>query len=325
MRLRDWFTRILLISLMLSALVIALILGGSRKPQDNLAVTPTPTEPFWNQYPQVLLQSDKVIEIPKIQGQEQQNLPQSEFSQTPVKENQNNQVAVKPTQIKPAPIKPQSVKRNLAAGRFFTTAAFAKYRPILEVAAVHPSNFGDRFAFDANGNPLTNQPIIVLHETAYSASSAINFFQTPHEDENVQASYHAIVKLDGTVVYLVPPEKRAFGAGNSVFEGVNGVEAIQTNPELPPSVNNFAYHISLETPPDGRGDNSPNGHSGYTQPQYSSLAWLISQSQVPDERITTHRAVDRSGQRADPKSFDFEKFFNILHSFRQFRVLNASQ
>jgi hypothetical protein len=88
---------------------------------------------------------------------------------------------------------------------------------------------------------------------------------------------------------------------------------------LQPSVNNFAYHVSLETPPDAWDKNVPS-HSGYTDKQYKSLAWLVAQSDVPDERITTHRAVDRSGQRIDPVSFDFDQFYSILHSFREIAI-----
>ncbi|GAA6621764.1 N-acetylmuramoyl-L-alanine amidase [Scytonema sp. NUACC26] len=205
-----------------------------------------------------------------------------------------------------------------------TTVAFAAYKPRYEIAWADASNYGDRFATDANGTPVNNQPIVVLHETAAPASSAINFFKNSHEDENVQASYHTMIKLDGTVVYLVPPEKRAFGAGNSVFEGPQGTETVKTNPDLPPSVNNFAYHIGLETPPSGVGTKETT-HTGYTQEQYSSLAWLIAQSNVPDERITTHKAVDRSGQRIDPRSFDFDRFWNLLHSFRVITPVNISQ
>lgn len=198
-----------------------------------------------------------------------------------------------------------------------TTAAFAAYKPRYEIAWANSTNFGERFAKDVYGNFLTNPPIIVIHETAATASSTINFFKTPHDDESVQASYHSMIALDGTVVYLVPPEKRAFGAANSVFEGALGSETVQTNPHLPPSVNNFAYHIGLETPPSGLDANTKeSAHSGYTDAQYYSLAWLVAQSNVPDERITTHKAVDRSGQKIDPRSFDSEKFLNILHSFR---------
>lgn len=189
------------------------------------------------------------------------------------------------------------------------------YQPKYEIVTVNPTNYGPRFATDINGVPVSNQPIIVLHETVSSATSTINFFQTPHQNEKNQASYHTLIKLDGTIVYLVPPEYRAFGAGNSVFNGPSGVEAVKTHANFPPSVNNFAYHTALETPPDGR--NNARRHSGYTEAQYRSLAWLVAQSKVPDNRITTHRAVDRSGTRIDPRSFDFKKFLNLLRSNRQ--------
>lgn len=182
-------------------------------------------------------------------------------------------------------------------------------------AAVHPSNFGERYAQDAQGQPANNDWIIVLHETVGSGMSAVNTFQTPHPNDADQVSYHALIWADGTVVYLVPPEKRAFGAGNSIFEGDRGAETVRTNPNLPPSVNNFAYHISLETPPDGR--ESKNAvHSGYTQKQYKSLAWLVARTGVTDNRITTHRDVDRSGNRADPRSFDNLTFESMLSLYR---------
>lgn len=188
------------------------------------------------------------------------------------------------------------------------------YSPKYEIAWAHPLNYGERYTKDIYGRPVYNQPIIVLHETVNSAASAINHFQTPHQNEDNQASYHTLIKLDGTVVYIVPPGKRAFGAGNSVFKGSNGLEAVKTDPNLPPSVNNFAYHVSLETPSDGR--NAKRRHSGYTNAQYQSLAWLIAQSRVPDSRITTHKIVDRSGTRIDPRSFNRRKFLSLLHSYR---------
>ncbi|MUL39252.1 peptidoglycan recognition protein family protein [Gloeocapsopsis dulcis] len=207
----------------------------------------------------------------------------------------------------------QAIATPIAA-RSFSNSQSA-YQPNYEVVPVHPTNYGVRLSIDVNGVPVTNQPIIVLHETVSSAASTINFFQTPHYDERQQASYHALIKLDGTVVYLVPPEYRAFGAGNSIFDGASGSEAVKTHPNFPPSVNNFAYHVALETPPNGR--NNARRHSGYTEEQYRSLAWLIAQSSVPDNRITTHRAVDRSGTRIDPRSFNLNKFLQILRTNRQ--------
>ena len=196
-----------------------------------------------------------------------------------------------------------------------TTKAFTQYQPGYKVILAHDTNYGDRYARDVQGNPLYNQPIAVLHETVGSASSALNLFRRANYKDSDQASYHTLITLDGTVIYIVPPEKRAYGAGNSAFQSTTGTEAVQTNPNLAASVNNFAYHVSLETPPDGR--NNQRSHSGYTAAQYKSLAWLLAQSSIPDERITTHKAVDLSGTRLDPRSFNMPKLLKILHTYRQ--------
>ncbi|MBD0261359.1 MAG: N-acetylmuramoyl-L-alanine amidase [Tolypothrix sp. T3-bin4] len=274
MNFKDWATRVMFISLIFIALIVALLAGRAIHLQDDTSnpalAQPNPGIASWSQYPNVQMQAPKKT----------------------------------------------SNAANPPKSLFKTTEAFTKYRPRYEIAWADPSNYGERYTKDANGIPVNNLPIIVLHETSNSAQSAINFFQTPHTDENVQASYHAIIKLDGTVIYTVPPDKRAFGAANSVFDSANGSESVKTNANLPPSVNNFAYHVSLETPPDGWTNIEPI-HSGYTDAQYYSLAWLIAQSDVPDDRITTHRLVDRSETRIDPRSFDGQKFLNLLHEYRQ--------
>ena len=285
MKFRDWATRVILIFLMLATLILAVFIGGARQ-KHNQTIASTSEVTTWNQYSPGQLQSA-------------------------VTKPENKQ------KLRPSP-----TKMNKINPLYITTRDFANYRPKFAQVKVDPSNYGDRYTADINGVPFNNQAIIVLHETTNSTSSAINFFQTRHDDENVQASYHAIIALDGQVIYLVPPEKRAFGAGNSVFKGANGVETVQTNPNLPPSVNNFAYHVSLETPTDAWGKSNIESHSGYTEAQYNSLAWLIAQSQVPDERITTHRAVDVGNGKVDPLSFDGEKFINKLHSFRQLQTFN---
>lgn len=187
------------------------------------------------------------------------------------------------------------------------------YLPQQESVFADPTNFGDRYTQDLYGKPVDNVPLIVLHETVGSADSAINTFQTPHPDENEQVSYHSIIRRSGTVVYIVAPEKRAFGAGDSAFQGANGLEAVKTNPRFAASVNNFAYHISLESPLDGANDAA--AHSGYTEAQYQSLAWLVAKTGIPDDRIATHQGVDRTGSRFDPRSFDGQKFYQLLHNY----------
>jgi hypothetical protein len=189
----------------------------------------------------------------------------------------------------------------------------SSYIPEEEIALADSTNYGDRFFKDLQGKSAVYPPIVVLHETVGSASSAINLFQTPHPRDEDQVSYHSLIKADGTIVYLVPPDKRAFGAGNSAFEGNSGTEAVQTNPDFPASVNNFAYHISLETPSDG--DHNGDRHSGYTEAQYQSLAWLVAKTGVPDERLTTHQQVDRSGLRKDPRSFETRTLLQLLNEY----------
>lgn len=209
---------------------------------------------------------------------------------------------------------------SLSATTDFTVASTVQmartapnYAPNEEIELADPSNYGDRYLTDAYGQPIQYEFVAVLHETVGSARSAVNLFQTYHSRDGDQVSYHTLIARDGTVIYIVPPEKRAYGAGNSVFTGPNGPETVITNPDLPPSINNFAYHISLESPSDGRGNS--RRHSGYTQAQYESLAWLLARTNIPDYRITTHQAVDRSGSRMDPRSFDRQRLLTLLHRY----------
>lgn len=224
--------------------------------------------------------------------------------------NRNTRPAGRPT----TPARPTTAAPGSSASGASVSPLLIRNQPPQQMAPANPTNYGDRVARDVFGKPVSNAPIIVLHETVGSADSAIALFSTPHTDESRQASYHSIIRLDGTVVYIVAPEKRAFGAGNSVFNGSNGPEAVKTHRQFPPSVNNFAYHISLETPIDGE-DNQPS-HSGYTDAQYQSLAWLVARTPVPAERITTHKDVDRSESRMDPRSFDRNKFLRLLAQYR---------
>ena len=212
-----------------------------------------------------------------------------------------------PAALTSTPISLERFRKPLPTTKVIT------YNPKEVIILAAASNYGDRYFKDLSGKPVNNPPIIVLHESVGSANSVINFFQEFHTDEDYQASYHTLIALEGTIIYFVPPDKRAFGAGDSVFVSSLGIETVQTNPRYPSSVNNFAYHISLETPEDGMHDGDI--HSGYTEAQYQSLAWLVARTDVPLERITTHRIVDRSGSRIDPRSFNFNLFQKILSEY----------
>ena len=170
--------------------------------------------------------------------------------------------------------------------------------------AIHSTNYGERVAQDGFGLRLDPTPrVIVLHETVYGVSSVIHTVITPHYRDEDQVSYHTLIGEHGQVIDLVDPLKRAFGAGNSSFLGESAV----TNSSLKGSVNNFALHVSLETPLDGE-DMDPR-HSGYTPLQYDLLALVLSEwmdrFKIKATSITTHRHVDNSGERSDPRSFDW--------------------
>ncbi|BDA69018.1 N-acetylmuramyl-L-alanine amidase, negative regulator of AmpC, AmpD [Rivularia sp. IAM M-261] len=313
MRDSAWITRMLAISLVVLGVIVFFIGSKDVSSSDKLGEQLGSREQAAWSPAKVQYQSDLKPPAAQIPNQPVNNQP-LQASKAPVQPTPAKTITAQ-APPKKAPTNKQPPKRA-----FTTTYAFKSYTPKYVVAWADPSNYGDRFATDVYGTPVNNPPIIVLHETTNSAQSAVNTFRSNNsQDENRQVSYHTLIARNGLVVYLVPPDKRAFGAGNSVFDGLNGSETVQTNPTLKPSVNNFAYHVSLETPPDAW-DKNVSSHSGYTDEQYNSLAWLVAQSDVPDERITTHRAVDRSGQRIDPVSFDFDKFYSILHSFREIAI-----
>lgn len=207
---------------------------------------------------------------------------------------------------------------TLPLTRFRSTATNIATNPVNAqefVVLAHPSNFGWRFLRDLSGQEVRNAPIVVLHETVGSYESAIGLFTTPHDDDDDQVSYHALIREDGKIVYTVPPTRRAYGAGDSVFvNSARQEESVKTNPSYPASVNNFAYHLSLVSPEDGY-DSDGAGHSGYTRLQYESLAWLVAKTGISEDRITTHQLVDRSGTRRDPRSFNVPYFLERLRSY----------
>lgn len=169
------------------------------------------------------------------------------------------------------------------------------------------SNFGVRQPRDVHGRAVPERPmLIVLHETVLSAADTVKLFHTPHPRDEDQASYHLLIDRQGRRIRIVPDEGRAFGAGMSAF----GDFTVRIRPTSVGSINNVALHLSLETPPDGRGDG--DGHSGYTDAQYRSAAAqvLLWQARwgIPFSRLTTHAAVDRSRSRYDPRSFRWERF-----------------
>jgi len=187
----------------------------------------------------------------------------------------------------------------------------------IETLGIDPSNYGERLRRDAYGNPLDVRPaLVVLHETVYGLGSAINTFTTHHPDDADQVSYHVLIGEGGRVVQALDPSKRAFGAGYSAFQGRWAV----TNPAMAGSVNNFALHVSLETPLDG--ENSAASHSGYSTAQYDALAVVLADWMrrygIAHDHITTHRHVDLGLERADPRSFSWNALQRRLVALRAY-------
>lgn len=178
------------------------------------------------------------------------------------------------------------------------------YRSALKRVRIDPSNYAQRVPYDAFGNPLETTPsLVVLHETVFGLQSALNTFIKHNPRDEDQVSYHLLIGENGDAVEALHPRFRAYGAGYSAFDG----EWAVLNPDLPGSTNNFALHLSLETPLDG--ENNAQAHSGYSSAQYDALAvaladWMKRYS-IPAERITTHRHVDLGAERADPRSFNW--------------------
>jgi N-acetylmuramoyl-L-alanine amidase len=217
-------------------------------------------------------------------------------------------------QRRPAPAPPSHVawssplRRQCSAGDSQARQSLLRQLAALETSKrrlrIDPTNYGERFRRDAFGNPVDPTPqLVVLHETVYGIQSAVQTFLTPHPRDEDQVSYHMLVGLDGQVVEALDPSHRAFGAGNSAFNG----QWVVTNPKVGGSVNNFALHLSLETPIDG--ENNGIGHSGYTPEQYDAVAVVLADWMrrfgIPATNITTHRYVDLGGERSDPRSFDW--------------------
>jgi len=196
--------------------------------------------------------------------------------------------------------------KPLSAEQLAACAAKLRLPPELPRPA-DATNFGERQRRDAFGREVPHKPqLIVLHETVISAADTARRFATPHPRDDDQASYHLLLDREGQRLRIVPDAGRAFGAGMAAF----GDFTVRIRPQSVGSLNNVALHLSLESPPDGRGDG--NAHSGYTPEQYRVAAGQVLLWQaafgIPMSRVTTHEAVDRSHSRRDPRSFRWESF-----------------
>lgn len=148
---------------------------------------------------------------------------------------------------------------------------------------------------------MTFPLLVVIHETLITAEDSILL----HGDSNYYASYHSLIHRNGTITYLTPADCKAYAAAQSSFTDPFGeVQNVQG------SVDDFAYHITLETPPDGIENPKSEYHIGYTKEQYVSLAWLCSSVGVERGRIVSHGEIT-TPKTLEPRCFNFDYFSEI--------------
>ncbi len=147
--------------------------------------------------------------------------------------------------------------------------------------------------------------LIVIHETYISADDSFAL----HADPQYYGSYHALIERSGEITYLAPSDSKAYAAANSSFTDTFG--EVQ---EVNGSVDDFAYHIALETPPDGY-NAFKEAHIGYTKEQYNSLGWLVAATGVQEDRIVTHGEI-RNETTNEPRCFNYDYFYSQYETYK---------
>lgn len=147
--------------------------------------------------------------------------------------------------------------------------------------------------------------LVVIHETLISAEDSLRL----HADPEYYASYHAVIDRAGEITYLTPASQKAYAAAESVY-----IDSFGERQHINGSVDDFAYHISLETPADGYGL-SKEYHIGYTKEQYTSLGWLVAATGVQPERIVTHGEL-KQPETSEPRCFNFDYFYGEFQKAR---------
>lgn len=110
-----------------------------------------------------------------------------------------------------------------------------------------------------------------------------------------EVSAHCVIRRDGLVEQYVAFDKRAWHAGVSCFEGVEGC-------------NDYSIGIELEG----------TDNSAYTEAQYSALSLLTKylMSHYPllvKQHITAHSAI-APGRKSDPgELFNWDYYLNLLN------------
>ena len=143
-----------------------------------------------------------------------------------------------------------------------------------------------------NARPHGEVSCVVLHATAdRDTRSSLAWLRDPQS----KVSYHVVVDRDGTVYDLVPPGRRAWHAGVSMFEGRQ-------------NVNDFSVGLSFA--------NVNDGHEPYAEQQLASGAaviadWMRRYPAITTDRITTHRVIAPT-RKTDPAgpAFNVDAFLH---------------
>lgn len=129
-----------------------------------------------------------------------------------------------------------------------------------------------------NASPTITPTLIVIHWTAGSYTSAVNWFQM----KQAQASAHFVVSKDGSqITQMVALNNRAWHAGSKSYHPMGGV-----------NVNNYSIGIELEGPPSYI--KSPMTSTGWSRQQMVVLWDLckLIKSKVPTiVGITDHSTI----------------------------------
>lgn len=157
-------------------------------------------------------------------------------------------------------------------------------------AFVPPSTWQPRLSPNHSARPA-NTPIsgIVMHcDASSSVASSMDWIRRPES----RASYHVLIGRTGNIFLIVPPERKAWHAGRSAWNGV-------------PDCNNYTIGVSMS--------NRNDGEEPYPQVQIDAAvevcAVLCKHFRIPVERITTHAIVATpKGRKTDPIKFDLDKF-----------------
>lgn len=154
--------------------------------------------------------------------------------------------------------------------------------PNTKIDLANKANYSDR-------KPGAVIDTIVLHWTgAETASSTINWFKNPA----AKSSAHALIDKDGTIIYMVPENKKAWHAGVSSWNGRK-------------NVNEFSLGIEIV-----------GTDAKFTDAQYNSIAYQCavwcSQFKIKGRDIVGHNTIS-PGRKLDIIGFEWERFHSLLN------------